>query len=158
MLGPSILNCHENDCLQGVRIWHSPLAIFFDVSGELDVPRTHFDAFGMQRRQPTMPSGCFAKTPKASLRHRSGIVETRAVSPGSSMFPESANRTTRAVSPGSAIRTTQETRRKHRIALPRGHRNRTKGETRRGHHIRTTPETSRLHTTCTIFLALALRV
>jgi len=109
-------------------------------------------------QKPTMPSGCFAKTPKASLRHRSGIVETRAVSPGSSMFPESANRTTRAVSPGSAIRTTQETRRKHRIALPRGHRNRTKGETRRGHHIRTTPETSRLHTTCTIFLALALRV
>ncbi|MBC6473108.1 MAG: hypothetical protein GDA48_10055 [Hormoscilla sp. GM102CHS1] len=28
MLGASIINYHENDCLQGVRIWHSPLAIF----------------------------------------------------------------------------------------------------------------------------------
>ncbi len=31
-----------------------------------------FDVFGMQRRQPTIPSGRTAKTRKASLRHRRG--------------------------------------------------------------------------------------
>jgi len=52
MLRASIINYNENDCLQGVRIWHSPLAIFLRLPwgiGELFLRGTIADSTGWYR-------------------------------------------------------------------------------------------------------------